>query len=65
MTKMYISPATTVRGIENAAFMEDPGVVIDNSWAQDVDPWADPETDQPVRSPRKSVWDTDEKEEEL
>ena len=54
MKKMYISPAIMVRGIENGAFLENP--IIDYSYS-DIDPENDPETDQPVRAPRKSLWD--------
>lgn len=61
MKKMYISPATTVRGIENGDILENP-IIQDYSY-QDIDPENDPETDQPVRSPKKSLWDDVEEEE--
>ena len=61
MKKMYISPAIMVRGIENGAFLENP--ITDYSYT-DIDPENDPETDQPVRSPRKSIWDDVEEQEE-
>ncbi len=61
MKKMYISPAIMVRGIENGAFLENP---IENYSYSDIDPESDPETDQPVRAPKKSLWDDVEEEEE-
>ena len=63
MKKMYIYPSTTVRGIESGDILENP--IVDYSY-QDIDPENDPETDQPVRAPRKSLWDdVDEQDEKF